>query len=92
MRIQNIPKEVVYYEFVAVIGKVRIKIMIKEIVGGDKFFWSIIPFWKMNEMTKERKLYDDELEYDGNIVSDLQRKAKITSCLMTFVSTWLQFD
>ena len=68
---EKIPADVTYYEFVAVIGKVRIKAVIKEIVGGQKFFWSIIPFWKMNEITNERKLYDNDLETDANIVNDL---------------------
>lgn len=68
---EKVPKDVSYYEFVAVIGKVRIKVVVKEVSGGQRFFWSIIPFWKMNEITKERKLYDDDLEHDGNIVSDL---------------------
>ena len=68
---EKIIKDVIYYEFVAVIGKVRIKVVVKEVVGGEKFFWSIIPFWKMNEITGERKLYDDDLEQDTNIVSDL---------------------
>jgi hypothetical protein len=67
-------KDVAYYEFVAVIGKVRIKVVVKEIADGRKFFWSIIPFWKMNEASKERKLYDEELEKDGNIVSDLENE------------------
>ncbi len=68
---EKIPKDVAYYEFIAVISHARIKIVIKEIEGGQRFFWSIIPFWKMNEITRERKLYDEELEHDGNIVSDL---------------------
>jgi len=35
-----------YYGFVAIIKNTRIKVIIKEIEGGKKFFWSIIPFWK----------------------------------------------
>jgi len=69
---EKILKDVAYYEFIAVIGKVRIKVVVKEITGGQKFFWSIIPFWKTNEVTKERKLYDEDLEYDRNIVSDIE--------------------
>ena len=38
-----------YYGFVAVIGKLRVKIIVKEIEGGKPFFWSIFPFWKMKE-------------------------------------------
>jgi len=69
---EKVIKEVIYYEFVAVVGKIRIKVIIKEIVGGQKFFWSIIPFWKMNEVTKERKLYDDDIEKDGNLEDDVE--------------------
>lgn len=35
-----------YYGFVAIVNKARVKIIIKEVEGGKKFFWSIIPFWK----------------------------------------------
>lgn len=35
---------ITYYEFIAVINKNRIKIIIKQIKDGEKFFWSIIPF------------------------------------------------
>ncbi len=35
-----------YYGFVAIIRRFRLKIIIKEVEGGKKFFWSIIPFWK----------------------------------------------
>jgi hypothetical protein len=65
------PLDVNYYEFVSVIGKIRLKVVIKEIVGGEKFFWSIIPFWGMNKVTNNRNLHYKDLEYDGNIVSDL---------------------
>ncbi len=41
----KVSKEVNYYEFVSVVGKIRVKIIIKEVVGGVKFFWTIIPFW-----------------------------------------------
>ena len=35
-----------YYGFVAIVNKHRLKVIIKEIEGGSKFFWSLIPFWK----------------------------------------------
>lgn len=47
---QKILVHVVYYEFVAVVGKARIKIVVKKTgLEGSKLFWSIIPFWKMIE-------------------------------------------
>jgi hypothetical protein len=38
-----------YYGFIAILEKVRIKVIIKEVEGGNKFFWSIIPFWKVRK-------------------------------------------
>lgn len=61
---EKILKPVTYYEFVAVIGKVRVKVIVKLVEGGELHFWSIIPFWRMNEVTKNRKLYDGDLEND----------------------------
>jgi len=44
---EQILVDVKYHEFVAVIGKMRIKVIIKKVGNGDNYFWSIIPFWKM---------------------------------------------
>lgn len=63
-RWEKIPKPVTYYEFVAVVGKVRVKVIVKMITGGEPHLWSIIPFWRMNEVTKQRKLYEGNLETD----------------------------
>jgi len=60
----QILKNVSYFEFVAVLGRVRIKVVLKEIEGGAKFFWTIIPFWKMNAVTNKRILHE------GNPVTD----------------------
>ncbi len=59
---EKVLKPVQYYEFVAVIAKVRIKIIVKRVEGGELHFWSLIPFWRMNEVTKSRKLHDGDLE------------------------------
>ena len=40
---------VTYYGFVAIINGARIKIIVKDVKGGNKFFWSLIPFWKYNK-------------------------------------------
>lgn len=37
-----------YFEFIAILSSVRIIVIIKQIGGGDKYFWSIIPFWCVN--------------------------------------------
>ncbi|MCX6712263.1 MAG: hypothetical protein NT041_01060 [Candidatus Vogelbacteria bacterium] len=49
--------KVTYYEFVAVIDQVRVKVIVKQIDDGEKFFWSIIPYWGVDKNTKKRKLY-----------------------------------
>jgi hypothetical protein len=63
-RTDNILKSVSYYEFIAVIKRNRIRIIIKQIDGGQKFFWSLIPFWKMNEETMNRVLCEGIPEED----------------------------
>ena len=60
----KIPKTVRYYEFVAVIGKVRIKVIVKEIEGGASYFWTIIPFWKMNTVANKRIIHEGNPETD----------------------------
>lgn len=42
-----------YYGFVSIINQSRVKIIVKEIEGGTRFFWSIVPFWKMNRSRQE---------------------------------------
>lgn len=43
-------KSVKYYGFVAIWNfRIKIKIVVKEIEGGQPFFWSIIPFWKTRQ-------------------------------------------
>ena len=59
-------KRVRYYVFIAIIKTVRLKIVIKEIEGGKKFFWSLYPSWKeRNEEGKIKKIfYSGDLEED----------------------------
>ena len=58
--------EVKYYGFVAIKDGLRIKIIVKEILGGKKFFWSIIPFWKtrkkLDNLRKQKILHEGDLE------------------------------
>ncbi len=63
-RTDTILKPVNYYEFVAVIKRNRVKVIIKQIDHGNKFFWSIIPFWGMNTETMTRLLHDGIPEED----------------------------
>jgi len=57
-------KEVVYYEFIAVLENVRVKVIIKEVQGGEKHFWSIFPFWEIDKKNSKRILYSGDIEYD----------------------------
>lgn len=57
-------KNVTYYEFIAVIKRNRVKIILKQIDDGKKIFWSIIPFWNMNKETMTRILHEGNPEED----------------------------
>lgn len=54
-----------YYGFIAIIpdqgSMKRLKIVVKQVGGGGKYFWSIIPYWSSN---KELKLHSGDLEED----------------------------
>jgi len=56
-RTDTILKNVTYYEFVAVIDSIRVKVIIKRIENGRCFFWSNIPYWGIDKNTQKRKLY-----------------------------------
>lgn len=70
-RWQKLLREVVYYEFVAVVEKVRVKIIIKKVEDNAPFFWTLIPFWKTNKSTGARILHDTDIMSDGNFSTDL---------------------
>lgn len=63
-RTDTLLKPVSYFEFIAVIKRNRIKIILKQINNGKKFFWSIIPFWGMDTNTMTRMLHDGIPEED----------------------------
>jgi len=65
-------KEVIYYEFIAVLDNVRIKVIVKEVKGNPPFFGTIIPFWKTNEVTNSRILHDQDILLDGNFSEDIE--------------------
>jgi len=45
-----------YYEFVAILKDKRVRVVVKQVDGGPKFFWSIIPFWKINRNNNRRRM------------------------------------
>lgn len=62
-RWEKILTTVEYFGFIAIVKGVRIKIIVKQIFGGEKYFWSIIPFWRMSKKS-HKKLFDGNLEAD----------------------------
>lgn len=63
-RNEMVLKSLSYYEFIAIVRDVRIRIVIKQIENGPKYFWSIIPFWKLDRETKIRKMSYGDPEVD----------------------------
>lgn len=63
-RLDKIFKNVTFYEFIAIIKRNRIKIIVKQVESGKKFFWSIIPFWGMNKETMTRVFHDGNPDED----------------------------
>lgn len=45
----------VYYEFVAIIDGIRVRIIVRQIKDGELHFWSIIPFW--TELTDHSRVF-----------------------------------
>lgn len=63
-RTDTVLKDVEYFEFVAVMEGVRAKVIVKQVDGGQRFFWSIIPHWGIDKKTKKRKLHSGYPEED----------------------------
>lgn len=54
---------VTYYEFVAVLQERRFKVIVKQLAGGQRIFWSLIPFWRQKEQGR-RILHDGDPAQD----------------------------
>ena len=54
-RWDNVLVDIYYWEFVAIIEEVRIRVVVRQVSGGKKHFWSIIPFWQ-NDNNRNRKM------------------------------------
>lgn len=63
-RWERVLKNVAFWEFVAVLEDVRVRVIVKEVEGGSKHFWSIIPFWKVDGNAKRRVLHSGKPESD----------------------------
>jgi hypothetical protein len=51
-------KDIEFYEFIAVIKHYRVKVIVKRISDGQRFFWSIVPYWKVDKTTLKRTLHN----------------------------------
>ncbi|MEK7622075.1 MAG: hypothetical protein AAB415_02755 [Patescibacteria group bacterium] len=67
-RTEFVIKNVSYYEFIAILEdrqeNKRVRVVVKQIENGPKYFWSIIPFWKMDKENRKRKMNSGNLETD----------------------------
>lgn len=63
-RWESVMRSATYHEFVAVIKEVRVRIIIKSVENGPKYFWSIIPFWKMDKISGKRLMHEGKPETD----------------------------
>lgn len=54
---------VTFYEFVAVLEQRRFKVIVKQLPGGERIFWSLIPFWRQSEQGS-RILHDGDPSQD----------------------------
>ena len=52
-----------YFEFVAVLEGRRFKVIVKQLPGGERIFWSLIPYWRQNEQGT-RILHDGQPAQD----------------------------
>jgi len=59
----QVVRNITYFEFIAVIEKARVRIIVKQVEQGPKYFWSIIPFWRMNSLGA-RLLHNGKPEED----------------------------
>ena len=55
---------VIYYEFVAILENVRVRVVLKKIDETQKYFWSIIPHWKVDKINSKRKMHYGNPEDD----------------------------
>jgi len=61
---EHVLKDVIYYEFIAVLSSIRLKVVVKEVTGGEKHFWSVIPFWGIDKINSKRILHSGNPEND----------------------------
>lgn len=53
-----------FYEFIAVLQNTRVRVIVKQIADGPKYFWSIIPFWKLEKEDSKKRMHYGNPEHD----------------------------
>ncbi|TSA46253.1 hypothetical protein D4R52_00885 [bacterium] len=64
-RWENRMKTVRYFVFVAIVKNIRLKVVVKEIEGGVKFFYSLYPSWRVvteSDGQQRKVFYSGDLE------------------------------
>jgi hypothetical protein len=59
-RWQRVLRNVTFFEFVAVLDYVRVRVIVKQVEQSEKYFWSVMPFWKVNPDIKYRILHSGD--------------------------------
>jgi len=55
-------KDIIFYEFIAILDNIRLKVIIKNVIGGEKHFLSVIPYWRIDKKTGQRILHGGNTE------------------------------
>jgi hypothetical protein len=63
-RWEKVLKDVTFYEFISVVDNLRIKVVIKQVALGQKYFWSVRPFWGIDKVNSKRVLHSISQEDD----------------------------
>lgn len=62
-RWEKVLKDVIFYEFIAILENLRVKVIVKEVRGGIKYFWSVIPFWSVDKNSSRRILSSGDPDF-----------------------------
>jgi len=61
-------KEVTYYAFIAIVKKIKIKIIVKKVENGQPYFWSVMPCWQYRKdpiyLQTKKVFHEGDLECD----------------------------
>lgn len=63
-RIETKMVPVIHYVFIAIVDDFRVKIIVKQMDDGEKYFWSIIPYWRVDPHDKTRLFLTGDKDQD----------------------------